>query len=181
VLDLTLAPEAKATLWRFRAALEPRLDPDTGDLFGAADWAGKLAGNCTRIAALLHLYDKGWHEGTSTPIDQNMMTSAVAIADYLIPHALIALGLTGPRAGHTGRARAILAWIRRERLTSFKASDALDRLSRAQFPDTEAINVALRQLEQLGWIRQPASDPPRRSGRPPSPTYNVHPRCWSRD
>jgi hypothetical protein len=176
VLELTLAPKAKETLRSFRAALEPRLDPDTGDLFGAADWAGKLAGTCTRIAALLHLYNRGWHKGTSTPIDANTMTSAVAIAQYLIPHALIALGLTGPRAASTTPARAILSWIRRQQPSSFKASDALDRLSRSQFPDMSTVNAALLQLEQLGWIRK-RPDPPRQgSGRSASPTYDINPR-----
>jgi hypothetical protein len=107
------------------------------------------------------------------------MASAIVIANYLIPHALIALGLTGPRSGHTGRARAILAWIRRKRLTSFKASEVLDALSRSQFPTAEAVNAALVQLEQLGWIRNRSHPPRRGRGRPASPTYDVNPRAHS--
>ena len=181
VLEVALASDAKASLWDFRAALEPRLDPDTGDLYGAADWAGKLAGNCARIAALLHLYDRGWAKGTSTPIDATTMSSAVAIANYMIPHALIALGLTGPSATDTSSVRALLAWIRREHLRSFKATDVIDKLSHSRFPNMNTVNAALLQLEQLGWIRK-RTDPPRRGpGRPASPTYDVHPRCWSRE
>jgi hypothetical protein len=177
VLELTLRPEAKASLWEFRAELEPRLDPDTGDLYGAADWAGKLAGTCARIAALLHFYDKGWDEGTSTPIAGNTMASAVTIAHYLIPHALIAFGLTGPRATDTSSARAVLAWIRREQLRSFKATDVIDKLSRSRFPNMNVVNAALLQLEESGWVRKRPDPPQHGQGRRPSPTFNVHPRA----
>jgi len=69
-----------------------------------------------------------------------------------------------------------LSWIRRQQPSSFKASDALDRLSRSQFPDMSTVNAALLQLEQLGWIRK-RPDPPRQgSGRSASPTYNINPR-----
>jgi hypothetical protein len=104
------------------------------------------------------------------------MNSAVAIANYLIPHALIALGLTGPRATDTSSARAVLAWIRRGQLRSFKATDLLDTLSHARFPNMNAVNATLLQFEQLGWIRK-RPDPPRQGpGRPASPTYDVNPR-----
>jgi hypothetical protein len=172
--ELCLNQDAQTDLRAFRAHLEPRLDPDAGDLHGAADWAGKLPGSVVRIAALLHIYLNGWSNGTTTAIAGETMASAVAIGKYLIPHALIALGMTGPRGSNAAPARILLGWIRREKKTAFKASDALTALSRSTFPDMPAVDAAIRVLEAHGYLRHRPSQP-RRRGRPPSPMYDVNP------
>jgi hypothetical protein len=173
--ELTLSDPARDVLWRFRGELEPRLDPHDGDLHGASDWAGKLAGSCVRISALLHLYDHGWAGGIATPIEATAMKSAVTIADYLVPHALIALGLTGPLGTAVAPARAILRWISREQVIEFKASDVLDALTRSVMPDMTTVESALTFLQEMRYVRQRGFVKTGRPGRPPSPTYDVNP------
>lgn len=174
--ELELAPASRELLWEFRAQLEPRLDPETGDLYGASDWAGKLPGGCVRIAGLCHLYGLGWRRGIDTPIQPETMTAAIAISEYLIPNALTALGHTGPRAAATAPAAAIVRWIRREGKTEFKATDVLDSLSRSVFPDMATVESSLNLLEGLNHVQKKPQTRPRRPGRPPSPTYLVNPR-----
>jgi hypothetical protein len=174
-VELVLDDRAREILWEFRRRLEPRLNPNTGDLYGASDWAGKLEGSCVRIAGLLHFYEHGWSVGLSTAIEAERMIAAVAIADYLVPHALIALGLTGPRSTSATHARAVLRWIRREERTQFKASDVLDAVSRSVVPDMSTVDASLTLLEDLRYVRRRVQQKTGRPGRPPSPTYDVNP------
>jgi replicative DNA helicase len=173
--ELVLDDRAREILWEFRRRLEPRLNPNTGDLYGASDWAGKLEGSCVRIAGLLHFYEHGWSVGLSTAIEADRMVAAVAVADYLVPHALIALGLTGPRSTSAARACAVLRWIRREKRTQFKASDVLDAVSRSVVPDMSTVDAALTLLEDLRYVRRRMEEKTGRPGRPPSPAYDVNP------
>jgi hypothetical protein len=108
------------------------------------------------------------------------MKAASAIAEYLIPHALIALGLTGPRATTAAPARTVLRWIRRERKAEFKASDVLDAVARSVVPDMSTVDSALKFLENMGYVRMRAQSRTGRPGRPPSPTYDVNPLLHAR-
>ncbi len=88
---LTLGVGAAAALSELRAALEPRLDPDRGDLASIGAWANRHPGRVARIAGLLHLLDSS----ASEPIREATMRAAVRIGECLL----------GPRAPRPTRPR----------------------------------------------------------------------------
>jgi len=165
---LTLDPGAAARFRTFRTETEPRRGP-AGDLAAISGWASKLDGAVARIAGLLHLAAH-LEDGFGRPIDATTMEYAVAIGAYLIDHALVAFDAMGADEHRTG-ARGILAWIGRERRSTFRRREVQRGLHR-QFARVADIEPALELLEEHGFIRPVGA--PRRPGRPPV-SYLVHP------
>jgi replicative DNA helicase len=64
-----LSPGAAERLTQAQEALEPRLDPQGGDLGHIADWAGKLIGTTARIAGLLHAAEH-LQDGYQQPVSE---------------------------------------------------------------------------------------------------------------
>jgi hypothetical protein len=83
---LTLSKDALSKLNDFRKELEPQLGRD-GRLSVCAGWGGKAAGNCTRIAGLLHILE---HGESFSEIHARTMDRAVTICRALLEHALAA-------------------------------------------------------------------------------------------
>ncbi|MBL7493883.1 DUF3987 domain-containing protein [Frankia sp. AgB1.9] len=168
--------EALGILNGLRAAVEPRLHPDLGDLGRIAAWASKLPGAVVRIAALFALV----RDPATSEVQSDDMKAAVGLADYLIAHARAALAMDDHQ--RDSRQVAMLGWIRRRAGSSGDSGDAFTLRDawqairgRAWAETTADVEAVLGELEELGWIRR-RPDPPRRTGRPPSPSYDAHPR-----
>ena len=164
---LRLDPEAAMVLDRWREELEGRQRRGE-DLAGARAWASKLGGATVRLAGLLHV---GRHvgEGLEQLIDADTMRSAVDLARYFVPHALVAFDLMGddPALDLAGR---IVAWIERRGQASFGRRDVL-RDVRPR-PRVKEAAAALGLLESYGYVA--AEDREAGLGRP-SLRYAVNP------
>ena len=188
-MTLLLDPAAAAVLLELEGELEPRLDPETGDLAHVEGWAAKLAGATARIAGLLHLA-KHLRDGWAKPVEAETMRAAVAIARYLVEHALAVFDLMGADPA-LADARYLLDWIARTGAERFTRRELFTALPRGRFPKVDALDPALELLSAHGHIRRVDQPAPKGPGRPPSPAYEVNPlgrpgvdpddpRRWSR-
>jgi replicative DNA helicase len=175
---LTLTPEAAAILLDYERRIEPRLGPD-GDL-GYADlvteWASKVVGAAARIAGLLHLagnLDRGW----SQPIDADSITAAVRLAEYYTAHAVAAFDrmAADPMAAD---ASYLLTVIRRLGAETVSQRDLFTSASRARFRKVGDLAGPLRLLDEHGYLLRLPTAERTGPGRPPSPSWQVHPACW---
>lgn len=175
---------AYVAVQRYRAELEPRLGR-TNELGALTDWASKLTGQLVRIAGLLTLYT----DPKATVVSDERMADALALSDYFISHAWRAYDLMGDDVyGQLEPARAVHAWLRkraadlerdgRHPLTPFTVRDVQRGLNGRQWVETggaEAVMDALASLKDYGWIAV-AEEPERKGpGRPPAPTFLIHP------
>ncbi|KWT62886.1 hypothetical protein ADL21_06265 [Streptomyces albus subsp. albus] len=155
---------------------------DGGKLYDIGEWAGKLCGQIARLAACLTLYDNH----AATEIGEDAMTRALNLAPYLVAHARAAFALMS-RDGDGGRKllRDIL-----DRLPQLLADDRTVTLRKVRESfkgrraagssgavDAEAIEAAMKELEELGWVAEIPAPPrkPGQRGQRPSPKYDVHP------
>lgn len=169
---LQLSPDADQRVLALEADIEPRLAPGAS-LGHLADWGSKLTGATVRIAGLLHLAEHlrdGWRQ----PINADTVEAAARLGDYYAAHALAAFDHMGTNPA-LDDARAVTDWITRQRTETFTKRDAFRGLPRGRFPTVDRLDPALDLLEQHGHIAR-AADPPRAGpGRPPSPTFHIHP------
>jgi replicative DNA helicase len=170
---LTLEDGAAKLILDAERRLEPRLDPDTGDLAGVVDWASKQIGATARVAGLLHL-GRHLRDGWGLPISEDTMRDAIAVMDYYTAHALAAFDHMGVDLA-LDDARAVYRWLERTRPARFTKREAHMGLSRSRFPKVGDLDAPLELLEQHGWIRRLAEPERTGPGRRPSPTYQVHP------
>ena len=173
-MTLLLDPAAAAVLLELEGELEPRLDPETGDLAHVEGWAAKLAGATARIAGLLHLA-KHLRDGWAKPVEAETMRAAVAIARYLVEHALAVFDLMGADPA-LADARYLLDWIERTSAERFTRRELFTALPRGRFPKVDALDPGMELLEAHGYVRRVDQPAPKGPGRRPSPTYEVNPR-----
>lgn len=175
--DIKFTGEAAKVLGAYRASLEPRLGP-RGDLHAIGEWAGKLAGNCARIAALLALFDNPM----CREVDDKHVTRAVNLGPYFIAHAKRVYELMGRKEDDETLdvARDALAWVRHrdDPLQAFTKRDMQRGLSR-RVTSADQVQDAIDLLAETGWVAlQPSPERPEgQGGRPPLPRYEVHPWC----
>ncbi|MFF7895968.1 DUF3987 domain-containing protein [Streptomyces sp. NPDC007907] len=176
---MTLSAGARAAFADFYNAFAKRRKPG-GDLHDIADWAGKLRGQLIRIAACLSLYENPRCREIST----ERMNDVLGMAPYLIAHARAVFDLMGRnREGRLKPLRELLAWLkgRKDPAADFSARDAWQALKGREWAeDMDAMNDALLQLEEHGWIALlPPPDTQGRRGRKPSPKFAVHPWIYN--
>jgi replicative DNA helicase len=160
--QLLLSAGATAVLTEIQEDIEPRLGPG-GDLHSIADWTGRHHGRVARIAGLLHLCE----HAPNDPVSESTMRAALRIGDYLLEHGIAAL--TGPDAG----LRAAIRWLEKRGETNVTQRD-LHRGPLAGRGTAEEAAALAERLEALGALNRCGIEPAGR-GRPPSPTYHVHP------
>jgi replicative DNA helicase len=161
-LSLSLSDRASEMLHELRAEQEPRL-AETGDLRPMADWAARHPGRVARIAGLLHLVGHMPEE----PIGEDTMLAALRIGGYLLAHAVAAL--TGPDE----LTRRALQWLTSRGRPSVSVRELQRGPMGARGTAGEATGLA-DQLVEYGALRlTPAQHTG--PGRPPSPSYEVHP------
>jgi hypothetical protein len=170
---LRFSGEADDEVASFETWIEPQLKPGK-ELGYMADWAGKLAGQTVRIAALLHL---GLTEQDRYPWASEVGGETVArarqIARFLIPHARGAFQAMGTDPSLNG-AREILEWLRERGLGRFCKRD-IHRGLRTLFRQSSEIDAPLSLLADHGYIRSAAESGKSTGGRPPSPEFEVNP------
>jgi hypothetical protein len=170
---LVLAAEANERVLDIEREVEPRLAPG-GAWAHVVDWGSKYTGAVVRIAGLLHLAEhpgNGW--GRS--VDAHTVERAALIGEYYAAHALAAFDDMGADAA-TRNARQVLAWIERTMTSAFTKRDAFRAVQSSQIKTVADLDPALAVLEAHGYLRPLDPPAPKRSGgRPPSPSYLVHP------
>lgn len=165
-MRLTLGAGAAAALSELRAALEPRLDPDRGDLASIGAWANRHPGRVARIAGLLHLLDSS----ASEPIREATMRAAVRIGECLLAHARRALLDRDPEHAQLKRAAR---WARQRSAFTLRDLERGPLNGRGGREDADRLAGL---LEEHGYARAlPSPAPPSAGGRPPSPRYEVNP------
>ncbi|RSM49399.1 helicase DnaB [Actinoplanes sp. ATCC 53533] len=170
---LALTPEANERVLDIERAVEPRLRP------GAAwahivDWGSKYTGAVIRIAGLLHLAEN-LPDGSGQYVSADTIERAAMIGEYYAAHALAAFDDMGADQS-TRNARQVLAWIERTTSTAFTRRELFRAVQSTQLKTMADLDPVLAVLEAHGYLRQ--LDPPapkRAGGRPPSPSYLVHP------
>jgi hypothetical protein len=97
------------------------------------------------------------------------------IGDYYAAHALAAFDDMGADQ-HTRNARHVLAWIERTATTAFTKRELFRAVSSSAFKAMADLDAPLGVLEAHGYLRPLEPPAPKRAGgRPPSPSYLVHP------
>jgi len=137
------------------------------------DWAGKLVGAVCRIAGILHGLTHACPPSLrNLQINLETMLGAIAIGEYLVPHAKAAFFEMGADPA-IDLARKILRWVEEERLSVFSKRDAHVRC-RGSVRKADEMDAPLRLLTAHGFIREQEvyrNGP----GRKPSQNYEVHP------
>lgn len=170
VLQLSL--RASTTMREWETEIESML-ADGGQMEIMRDWGAKLAGATLRMAAVLHCVERG----AAQCIEESTIEAAIEIGRYLIPHAEAVLNLMQAKEDSgDADARYVLRWIERHNRREFTKSEAQHHGKR-RFPKADAIDPALAELTQRGYIR-PKTVEATGPGRPPSPTYDVNPALF---
>lgn len=149
---LHLSPAAASAIRAWLEDKEMRLAPK-GDLRPLRGWVAKADGFVLRIAALLHLAQRPTSPFDSHAISEETARAAIAIVDYLIPHAQRAW-----RASSDGvlldDARHIVAWLERTGKRRFDRREAYTAMRRFKERGADSIDAPLSRLVELGWLRE---------------------------
>jgi putative DNA primase/helicase len=138
-------------LWTaFAQSLELRLAAN-GDLHDLADWGGKLAGACLRIAGLFHAVERGLD---CTRIEPDTMRRAVGLCKALIPHARAAFGLISGGPSELSDAKFLHDWILHEQVREFTRSTILTDL-KTRFKKADQVRASIDELTDRNMVRGP--------------------------
>jgi hypothetical protein len=145
---LTLSPGAYQCHLALRAELEPRIEPEHGDLSFISAFASKLPGAIARISlAFQALADVDAKE-----ITEDCMRAACAWAPFLLGHAQAIMGGTGDPEG--ALARKVWRWIEKGKRWTFTAGECYRENRSAIVDHPTVITTALEILMRHGLIRQ---------------------------
>lgn len=129
--------------------IEPRLR-QKGDLHPMRGWACKLVGKIVRIAALIHLIERGADGAPWTiPLSGDAFRRAARLADYFIGHAQLAFSLMRQSA-HLDAARKLLEALAQENKPQFTTREALRHIARNRAK--EAVRPVLELLSLHNFI-----------------------------
>lgn len=150
---LQLTRDAREMHIHYKAGLEPKLHPDDGELGDLPGWASKHIGRALRIAGLLHLLDG---RGVEEPVDDEMMCSAIEIAQWAIPHAITVFGWDGPvfDEAEDSQCQDVLDWVRRRKPKEITTRVVCRGLRRAWVKNGGAAAVlsVLTRLVEMRWL-----------------------------
>lgn len=138
---LTLSPVAYQSWRNFQSDIETELRPD-GRLSICLGWGGKICGFALRIAGLLHIAEHGMK---SLVIEDNIMTNALIIAEFLTHHAVAAYTFMGIDEV-THDAKEIFQWINAQNKPSFTRSEITLAMRNRKLGKNERLNKALSML-----------------------------------
>ena len=169
--SLSLSGAALEDLLRFAESVELELGP-AGNLASIAEWGSKLVGAVVRIAGLLHLADAPT-ELERLEVGVDVINRAIAIGEYLIPHAKAAFALMGSDPA-VNDAQYVIRHITAKGLTEFTRRDLFNE-TRSRFKKVANMDPALDLLTDHGYIREREAVPRKGPGRKPSPTLDVNP------
>lgn len=159
-----LNPDSHAIWKGFQRSIESRM-VEGGQLHPIAGWASKLPGRVARIALNFALLESG---SDVRLVECNIMQSAVAFGEFLIPHALAVLnGVSSDRK--TTAAREVVQEIYRSERREISRRDVMRMDRKLRFEDADYV---LWLLIEHGCLK-----PAERTKRPgrPSERYIVRP------
>jgi hypothetical protein len=169
---VTVGSDALQEIDRFAMQVEKKLGPG-GDFASMGDWAGKLVGAACRIAGIFHgLIYAASGNPAKAQIDAETMLGAIAISEYLIPHAKAAFFEMGADPA-IDFARRILEWISSEKISVFTRREAFNAL-RGSIQKVNELDKPLEILVNHGYIREVLREH-KGPGRKPSPKYKINP------
>jgi replicative DNA helicase len=143
-------------------------------------WLSKLSGQTARLAAVLHCAARwtGGYGANALVIDEATVERAIALARYYRAHALSVFGLMGELPMQTLAVR-ILHWLStRDELERDTLTVRDVHRSRGTGTTAEQVRVALRLLEEHGFVRL-ARMPAGPGGGRPSERVHVNPQNWN--
>jgi replicative DNA helicase len=155
-------------------------DDVDGDSAVYLGWLSKLSGQTARLAAVLHCAAKwtGGFGASALVIDEATVERAIALARYYRAHALSVFGLMGELPMQALAVR-ILRWLAARDEPERDALTVRDvHRSRGTGTTAAEVRVALRLLEEHGWVRL-AKPPVGSSGGRPSERVQVNPQLWN--
>ena len=169
---LSLHPDARDCFHAWREKQEISRRPggpfDASDTF--RDWSTKADGAAVRIAGIFHMLSGS----ASDVIQEAQMSAGIKLMDYFAEHTRHALVLTGGDPIEA-LARRVLVWTKKDAaLKAFTVREAHRQLSGLGLK-AEQVLAGLRRLEERGHIREVVLPPAAKTGRPPSPTFEVRP------
>ena len=169
---VTVSGDGLKEIDRFAMEVEKHLGPG-GDFGSMGDWAGKLVGAVCRIAGIFHgLSYAASGNPAKAQIDAETILGAIAIGEYLIPHAKAAFFEMGADPA-IDSARKILGWVSSERISEFSKRQAFNSL-RGGIQKVNELDEPLQILISHGYIRT-ISQEHKGPGRKPSPKYKINP------
>lgn len=170
---IRLSREAAELFTAHQSDIEERLRLD-GDLCMLGGWGSKLMGAVGRISAILHLAEHSLSpEGVPIPeIQEETISKAQAIGDYLIAHVKAAFGIIGNYAAP--EAVRILKWIKEKEIAVFSRRDAY-RAMYGHMNVISEIDGPIKLLEEFGYIKEVEAQRKSGKGRPPGAKFNVFP------
>lgn len=169
-----LTPDALETLYQYEAEVEREL-ADGARLSGIRDWAGKVAGQAIRLAALVELAARAEDRRPlwNAPVPGWAMEAGVRLARAFTSHALVVLSEMGLDR-KTADLRYVLRRARElaEGSTEKNLHDATrDRPGLQTMDDLRPVVEDLVRRGCLRLVEQPQEGP----GRPCSPLVELHP------
>lgn len=166
---LYLDDEAR-TLWvGFHDEVESKMAP-SGEFESISDWAGKLAGNTLRVAALFHAIE---HGVSTRGINRDTTERAINLMRALIPHAKSALNTTCT-SDLARDAEGVYEWILRKNCSEFTKREC-HRDMQSRFRTVKDLDPVLSELVSRNVIRLKVFS--KSNGRPSS-IYDVNPALW---
>lgn len=173
---LQLTPEAVRLNTAIGQAIEPKL-AGTGDLGHIADWGSKLNGAILRIAGLLHVAQHST-DAWRRPVEASTLDQAAVLGSYYTAHALAAFDAMRLDPA-VADAEYLLDRMRQLQQPRVSTRDLQAASSRSRFMRVHDLDTPLRLLEEHGYIRRLPQEPQVARGRPPSPSWAVHPSVFA--
>jgi hypothetical protein len=140
-----LEPDAHTAFARFRQEVEN----DQRDGRALADWqdfAGKLAGQCARLALVLHMAEHGT-DGVDRALRADTMERAIVLARYFLIHTTT----TWSRAAKEPRAARLVQWLKRTKRQSVTTRE-LHRNNQRHFQSAAEVRKAAIELVDRGYL-----------------------------
>lgn len=172
IIKIQLTPEA-CILWSNAWKEHELLLKPGGQLEDMKDWGGKLMGNVLRISGLIHAVNYPT-DYLKRPIDGEVMSRAIEVGKYLIPHARAGYSLASQR-NDIQLASRIYRWIIERQLRTFTKNECHKRFKNTVQTAAELTKI-LQVLIDRSYIRE-ISASKGGSGRP-STIYEVNPKVF---
>lgn len=144
----------------------------TGKLAHIADFAAKLPGAVLRMAGLLHIV-QNLKSAHIDRISEDTMKNAVKLGWYFLSHALKVFSYTGADEQTAAAQYAVKRLMKAPALILSKSE--IHSLCRGRFDKIESLMPVLKNLVQLGYLREIPTDRTATTGRRPEPRYELNP------
>lgn len=161
--EVILSNEANRLREEYQSCIEVRLGSEWENM---RDWGNKLTGAMVRIAALLHLSSFPDDE----PINAEVMTAAIKIAEFFGVHARAAYQVMGANA-ELDSAKYIWDRIDNADKAVYSKSEIV-KLCKGRFRKVDDMGPALQMLVDMGYLREAEQE----TGGRPKTMYIVNPR-----